>query len=503
MRFYAAYTPSQLVESFQNVSLLRSIHPQALEMLAQQARQVEFEAGEFIIQKGTLGDSMYLLLTGNAHVRASDQGSQQRMVLELTPGKVFGEMALLTGDARTADVVAATTCFCVEFPKHIVLELIQHYPEMARILFEILSRRLKRTSQIQQVSKYLIEKELGKGGMAVVYEAIDPILERTVALKMLSHELVCDKSFLDGFRNEARLLAQLRHPHIVQVYDLVEAFATYFIVMEYVKGQDLGVYLSNHGPLPSEQVREILCQVANALSYAHINQIVHRDIKPSNILMLEDGTVKLMDFGIAVSTRLSETTTTFAGTIHYSAPEQIAEGELDGRTDIYALGILAYKLLTGKTPFTGSLKDLVQHHMKTPTPSIHEAVSGVPDELEQFIQKATAKYPQHRFQSCEEILQFFDASGVESKLPETVAQARSTISLKPFHPTPVVESFVPVPLHSQIIQLHYTPEGKAAVEAFLQIVQQYPFHASNVSLEIYPCKGLVLSGQSIQVKGEE
>src|SRR5712691_7170605 len=214
--------------------------------------------------------------------------------------------------------------------------------------------------------RYRVVGRIAAGGMGEVYRAEDTVLGREVALKVLHPQFAGDRGFVDRFRREARAAAILNHPNIVGVYDWGSTDGTYFMVMEFVRGHNLRSVLLEHGRLEPAQVGEVALQVLAALDHAHGHGIVHRDVKPENILIAGDGTVKVADFGLArafADSTISQAEGTVTGTVQYLAPEQIQGEPADPRTDLYALGVVMFELLTGRTPFSGetSLGIAYQH----------------------------------------------------------------------------------------------------------------------------------------------
>ena len=256
--------------------------------------------------------------------------------------------------------------------------------------------------------RYKIQSLIGTGGMAAVYLATDLILDRLVAIKVLRLDFRQNDDAMRRFRREALSATQLTHPNIVGVYDVGQSQEMNYIVMEYVEGTDLKDYVRQKGALhPMEAVR-IMMQIVSAIAAAHQNRIIHRDIKPQNILIDKEGNVKITDFGIAVA--LSDTsltqTNTLLGSVHYLSPEQARGGMATIQTDIYALGIVLYELLTGKVPFDGeSAVSIALKHFQEPLPTIVNPIAMVPQSLENIVLKATAKDPMHRYRSCYEMFQ--------------------------------------------------------------------------------------------------
>ena len=256
--------------------------------------------------------------------------------------------------------------------------------------------------------RYKIQSLIGTGGMAAVYLATDLILDRLVAIKVLRLDFRQNDDAMRRFRREALSATQLTHPNIVGVYDVGQSQEMNYIVMEYVEGTDLKDYVRQRGALhPIEAVR-IMMQIVSAIAAAHQNRIIHRDIKPQNILIDREGDVKITDFGIAVA--LSDTsltqTNTLLGSVHYLSPEQARGGMATIQTDIYALGIVLYELLTGRVPFDGeSAVSIALKHFQEPLPPVMNPSVMIPQSLENIVLKATAKDPMNRYRSCYEMFQ--------------------------------------------------------------------------------------------------
>jgi len=248
--------------------------------------------------------------------------------------------------------------------------------------------------------RYTIKRRLGIGGMAEVYLAIDESLGREVALKVLNPALAADPAFVERFKREARAVAALNHPNIVAIYNWGEYDGMYYIVMEYVPGENLKEQLRQVRAFPEEDALAIAVLVANALEAAHVRGIVHRDVKPHNILLAPDGRVKVTDFGIAWAAGASQLTATNAvlGTAHYLSPEQVTHHAIDGRTDVYGLGVVLFEMLTGMTPFSGDTLVAVAMKQATETaPSIRTLRPDLSPRTDAIVRTALAKDPGARF----------------------------------------------------------------------------------------------------------
>jgi serine/threonine-protein kinase len=256
-------------------------------------------------------------------------------------------------------------------------------------------------------NRYQVTHLIARGGMAMVYRAHDLLLNRYVALKILYPELSVDHNFVERFRREAQAAANLSHPNIVPIFDWGEESGTYFIVMELIEGTSLADLLRDSRTLSPAKSAQVCAQVASALSYAHRQGVVHRDVKPGNILLTTDGQVKVTDFGIAQAISTEDNLTvagSVMGTATYFSPEQ-AEGALvDGRSDVYSLGVVLYELLAGRPPFMGDTPVAVaSKHVRETTPSPRQFNPTLPTDLEAITMHALAKSPSDRYQTADEM----------------------------------------------------------------------------------------------------
>ncbi|MYT20181.1 protein kinase, partial [Streptomyces sp. SID7760] len=279
----------------------------------------------------------------------------------------------------------------------------------------------------KRIAGYLVESEIGRGGMAVVYLARDLRLDRPVALKLLAPELARNDVFRQRFAHESKVAAAIDHPHIVPVFEAGETEGLLYIAMRYVPGQDLRALLDRTGPLPVETAARIAGQVASALDAAHAHDLVHRDVKPGNILVAE-GTdsehpehVYLTDFGLTKKS-LSLTGFTsvgqFVGTLDYVAPEQISGKPVDGRCDVYSLGCVVHETLTGSPPFRrDDDMALLWAHQFDPPPRVSSLRPGLPAAVDGVLAKALAKSPDDRWNSCLEFTGALRRAGTRAAPP--------------------------------------------------------------------------------------
>jgi CRP-like cAMP-binding protein len=392
-----------------------SLEPGALAQIAEGLEARTFAPGEHLLRRGEPGDHMLVIRSGQVRVPLLDGQGREKAVFLLGEGDLVGEMALLTGEARTADVLAEVETTTLVFHRATLEPLLAAHPPLAAFLTEILGRRLLERGGIERVGKYRLLGLLGEGMTGKVYEALHPGLHRSVAVKMLSHALVYSGPFRERFLEEARTVAGLTHPNIVQVFDTEAAYGTYFIVMEKLAGKDLAGLLAARGALPPEEAMAILRQVGAALAFAHARGFVHRDVKPANVWVGDDGTAKLMDFGLSRPLPRDpeeRSTRGVEGTPQYLAPETAVGREPDGRADIYALGVMAFELVAGRLPFTAqTVQELLRAHVRTPPPDVRELVPDLPEGLVAFIQGALAKKPAERLSDWGRIHGLLEGAG--------------------------------------------------------------------------------------------
>ncbi len=269
--------------------------------------------------------------------------------------------------------------------------------------------------------RYQIIKSIGEGGMANVYLAYDTILDRDVAVKVLRGDLSNDEKFVRRFQREALNASSLSHPNIVEVYDVGDDNGQYFIVMEYIEGKNLKELTKKRGKLTTTEVVDIMSQIADGLSVAHDSYIIHRDIKPQNIMILENGLVKITDFGIAMAMNATQLTQTNSvmGSVHYLPPEQASGKGSTLKSDIYSMGILMYELLTGVLPYRGdNAVEIALKHLKEPLPSIREELPDLPQSVENIILKSAAKNPKNRYNDAREMYEDLKTCLDDSRLKE-------------------------------------------------------------------------------------
>ncbi len=317
----------------------------------------------------------------------------------------------------------------------------------------------------QRLGDYILESELGRGSMGVVYRAIHRGSGMPFAVKVLLEPLAADMSFVTRFTREARIIAGLNHPNIVRVYEAGRHGQHLYFVMEYFQGVTAGRMLKERGRLPFGQVIEIAAQAADALDYAHnTGHLVHRDIKPENLLVDRWCRVKMLDFGLARVEGLHSITRvgTVVGSLYYVAPEQLLNQKLDGRTDIYALGVSIYEMVTGKRPYGGqTLTEMSRAIISATAVPPREIEPSVPEELERVIAKAMARDPSQRYtragELCDELreMQIRLPAGAAASIgvfPPPVGEPKilrsalrpTILEPMPYHPDPEKRSSRPI-----------------------------------------------------------
>lgn len=302
----------------------------------------------------------------------------------------------------------------------------------------------------RRLGRYELRAELGRGGMARVYRALDTLLQRQVAIKVLAAQLSLDAEFVRRFDREATTAANLRHPAIVTIYDVGEQDGLHYIAMEFVNGRSLHAVLEERTTLGLGYAIGILDPVARALDYAHAQAAVHRDIKPHNILLDRDGRILLTDFGIAQTPdsdgeRLTRTGI-FMGTPEYISPEQAEARRVDGRSDLYALGVVAYEIITGRVPFSGATPQLIVAHAQLPPPPPTSVLAHLPSELDEVLARALAKRPERRFATGQELVDALRAVAARYGTPvATREQIAALAEVAGALPLPPIPQPVPAP----------------------------------------------------------
>lgn len=408
----------ELSKFLTTVTILNNLESQVIEDISDQVDQCSLNKDQLLVKKGAPGERLFIIYSGDIEVRLKRPIGGYETV-QLGKGDVVGEMSLLTKSNYSADIaVTSDQVIALSLERESFLALINQYQDFAKNVTELMTKRLEHNDGIKKIGRYKLLGRIGQGSQAIVFRAYDPKLEREVAIKMLKYELSHKKRFLSRFEHEAKTIARLTHPNIVHIVEIIEAYSTRFIVMERLHGTNLQRRLKQKGALSIDETRAILIQVARALQYAHgqgKNGIVHRDIKPSNIMIDDFGNVKLTDFGIAGPPQ--EKDRFVEGTPAYLAPEVISEQPFDGRADIYALGVMAFHLLTASLPFSATTIDkLLEMQVTQRPPDIRNYRSDIDDNFATFIQSALEKDVDKRLYDWPTIRELLKPIGKPSRI---------------------------------------------------------------------------------------
>ena len=377
----------------------RSVAELPLDLLEPHMHRAGFAAGDFIMRQGEPGDSLMVIREGTAEISIEDEQQTRHVIAQVTAGQVVGEMALLTNQPRSANVVATDSVSALVLPAETFHQLAAEHPRLSVVLTNLVAERLGRTGRDalsdKVLDRYRIRSRLGRGGMGTVYHAERLDDGRQVALKMMNHRLVYHRRARERFEQEADLIEALDHPNIVSIDDRFTAFHTCFICLEFCEGGSLADAIAVEGPLPADQIGEVFSSVAAALEYAHRQGIVHRDVKPANILLTGDE-VKLTDFGLAQPLDVDQAGGLF-GTPRYMAPEQLAARPASKQADYFALACVAYEMITGHPLFTASdIGQLRRLHEQWQPPAIRHLRDDLDEGLCQSVQDCLHKEPDRR-----------------------------------------------------------------------------------------------------------
>ena len=395
---------------------------------------VTFHEGDKIMSQGVRGDGVYFIERGGCYIIVDNDGEP---ILQATrkKGDMVGVMALLTDEPRPANIVAATYSQLWRLSRNCFTLLIEEQYELRKFFISFACERLESDGILADlaIGKYMIDHKIGKGAWATVYHGHHMTLGRDVAIKLLHNEMALDEDFCKRFVDEAKIIAKMQHRNIINLYDVENRFNMLFIIMEYLDGLPLDIILKKKGRLSIPEVIDILRQVCSGLAYAHKRSIVHQDIKPDNLFMLKNGTIKIIDFGLACP--FGSEHMEMEGTLQYMSPEQIESYPVDGRTDLYSLGITAFQLLTGRLPYLDDdLKALVDMHLNKDIPDPREFVKEIPDALAEFIMTCCRRNPSERYPDADSALKALEPLGnVKTDEPGRILLPRNMVSMYLFH----------------------------------------------------------------------
>jgi CRP-like cAMP-binding protein len=389
---------------FRQTALLKSISRDSVCPILNCITFKHVKAGERFMAQGEPGDDCYIIQEGTCVINVEKAG-ELIPVARLQEGDIVGEMALLTGERRSAHVDAETDMRLWRLTRAQFDAISDAFPDLRGFLTDLVTKwfETRTITAERRIGKYLITDIIGSGGYSFVYRGVHEALRMPVAIKMMKHDLATYSDFIKKFREEARTIAKFNHENIVHVYDIEERFKTLFIIMEHLEGMSLRTLLKRMLKLPPARVVHYLLQICAGLQYAHAQNVVHQDIKPGNIFILPDDKIKILDFGLASPFGMESH---FTGTPFYMSPEQIDCLAVDAGTDIFALGLTAYEMLTGQRPFAKKdAMEVMELRLKQDIPDPAEIVPDLPTALRKFIMKACARDIRQRYQNIAEAIQ--------------------------------------------------------------------------------------------------
>ena len=375
------------------------------------------KAGERFVVQDAIEDTAYIIQRGSCLVIVEKDG-ELHPVDHYGQGDIVGGLGILTGEPRRAHVEAETDMDLWVMTRDQFDKMTEKDPALLDFITELVADRLdsRRPTAYRTIGKYVATDIIGRGAFSIVYKGRHTGLDMPVVIKMMRHDMALYPDFLDSFKNEAKTIAGLTHDHIVKVFDFEERYRTLFIIMEYLKGDSLKDMICHLRAIPPKLTANFLIQICSALAYAHQHGIVHRDINPSNILVQSNDHVKILDFGLACPAGTEDFSNT--GTAYYMAPEQIDGGPVDQRTDIYALGITAYEMVTGRRPFPeDNTKALLDLHLTQDVMDPGHIVPDIPDELRRFILKSARCDPDQRYQDMDQAMADLRPLVQDNRLP--------------------------------------------------------------------------------------
>lgn len=384
----------------------RDLLPETADEVLRRMQERRWTAGEVMIRQGDPGDSVLVVAEGAARVEVHDGPGPARRIADFVPGDLVGEMALVLREPRSADVIAETDIVAYALSAEDFEAIASRHPDLGLVLTRVVADRLGASASDglsgKSVDRYRILRCVGRGGMAIVYEAEETAGGRRVALKMMSHRLIYDHAALARFQREADVLETLDHPNIVRIHRRFRAFRTFFIAMELCEGPTLAASVEAAGPVPEPAARAAVGQLSSALSRMHASGVIHRDVTPANVIVAGAGVLKLTDFGLArpigdaAVVPITERRTVL-GTPYYMAPETLSGDEARPGSDVYSLGCVALEALLGRCPFKQtSYAELLEAKRRFTVPPPETIGQGIGPEMHAFLVRALASDPAAR-----------------------------------------------------------------------------------------------------------
>jgi len=386
--------PQSVQEFLSAVETFKGLESSVLGDIASRMNLLKFEAGEHLIWAGGLGQYLLVIKQGTVYVSLNSKD------IELGSGTIVGEMALLSRKPSKADVVALRDSEAYAVNYEDFQSLMKDHAGLATAMTELMKSRMFGPDGLNSLAHYKIVEQFSGGCSPDIYNAIDIDSGREVAIKMLNYEMTSQPNFKEHFKRDSQIVAGVRHPNIIRVIETIEDYSTDFVVMEKLRGCDLKFTMEKHGVFNAKQTSGVISKVALALEYAGNQKhggLIHKNIRLSNIVLDALGHVKVMGYGLTASKKDAEI-------LPYMAPEMIEDQAVDYRVDIYALGVTAFVMLTGKMPYAStSLEALIYEQKGSLTPDINSLVRDLPEGLAEFINRALIKEPEERISNWFEI----------------------------------------------------------------------------------------------------
>ncbi|MCP4354283.1 MAG: protein kinase, partial [Proteobacteria bacterium] len=385
----------------------------------------EIKAGEKIIIQGRVEEVAYIVQSGSFLGIVEKDGSFLP-VNHYGIGDIIGGLAVLTGTPRLTTVEAETDSTLWVLKKDAFDEISEEDPELREFLTELVASRfdLKRPVSQRKIGKFIANEIIGRGGYSIIYKGLHENLNIPVVIKMMRHDLAMDEDFLNNFRNEAHIIAKLNNENIVRVYDIEEMYLTLFVVMEFVEGISLKNIIKKQKTIPQDLIIDFLLQILNGLLYAHKNGIIHRDMNPDNVIINNDNNIKILDFGLACPIGTEDFD--LSGTLYYMPSEQIDGRPVDERSDIYALSVMAYEMLTGELPFKeADFTKLMDSEVICNVPDPINITDKIHANLHRFILKAGKHEPDERYLNASEAIK--DLKNITNNISITYEEEKKDI----------------------------------------------------------------------------